>query len=48
MQRRDFIRLMLSMPIAAQFDIEKMLWVPKPIIVVPELPKRVLLLDGTH
>ncbi len=38
MQRRDFLKLLLSTPIAAELDVEKLLWVPKPIITVPTLP----------
>lgn len=33
--RRSFLRLMLAAPIAATVDVEKLLWVPKPIITVP-------------
>lgn len=43
MDRRSFLKFMLATPLAAQFDVEKMLWVPKPMIVVPELPKRAML-----
>jgi hypothetical protein len=28
MHRRDFLKLLLSTPVAAQLDVEKMLWVP--------------------
>lgn len=33
--RRSFLRHLLALPIAAQLDVEKLLWVPKPIVVVP-------------
>lgn len=39
MNRRDLLKLLLTSPLAAAIDYEKLLWVPKPIIVVPELPK---------
>ena len=35
MNRRDLLRLLLATPIAATLDVEKLLWVPKPIITVP-------------
>lgn len=35
--RRGFLRLLLASPIAATVDVEKLLWVPKPIITVPSL-----------
>lgn len=38
MHRRDFLRLLLSTPIAATLDVEKLLWVPSTQVVVPELP----------
>jgi hypothetical protein len=28
----------LALPIAATLDVEQLLWVPKPIIVVPAMP----------
>lgn len=37
--RRDFLKLLLSTPIAATLDVEKLLWVPQTQIVVPEMPK---------
>lgn len=34
--RRDFLKILLSTPIAATLDVEKLLWVPdKTIIVLP-------------
>lgn len=38
MRRRDFLRLLLASPIAATVDVEQLLWVPKPIVVVPAMP----------
>jgi len=38
MQRRDFLKLLLGTAIAEVVDVEKLLWVPKPIITVPALP----------
>lgn len=35
--RRDFIRLLLSSAAASQFDVEKLLWVARPMILVPRL-----------
>lgn len=35
--RRSFLRFLLSTPLAAVVDYEQLLWVPKPIIVVPSL-----------
>lgn len=40
MNRRNFLQILAaSGAFAATFDVEKLLWVPKPMIVVPELPK---------
>lgn len=36
--RRDLLRILLAAPIAATVDVERLLWVPKPIIVVPAMP----------
>lgn len=36
--RRDFLKLLLATPLAATVDVEQLLWVPKPIIVVPAMP----------
>lgn len=36
--RRDFLKYLLATPLAMELDVEKLLWVPKPIITVPELP----------
>lgn len=33
--RRDLLRALLALPIAATLDVEQLLWVPKPIITVP-------------
>lgn len=33
--RRDFLKYLLSTPIAMQLDVERLLWVPKAQIVVP-------------
>lgn len=33
--RRGFLRLLLASPLAATVDVEKLLWVPKPLITVP-------------
>jgi hypothetical protein len=38
MDRRDFLKFLLSTAIAESIDVEKLLWTPKSIIVVPELP----------
>lgn len=38
--RRSFLRSLLALPLAAELDLEKLLWVPKPMIVVPRLPSR--------
>ena len=35
--RRDLLRHLLTLPIAAQLDLEQLLYVPKPIITVPAL-----------
>jgi hypothetical protein len=39
MDRRTFLRHLLALPIAAQLDVERLLWVPKSIITVPALPR---------
>jgi hypothetical protein len=38
MDRRSFLRHLLMLPIAAQLDVERLLWVPKPLVVVPAMP----------
>lgn len=42
MNRRDFLRRVLSgaagLAIGADLDVERLLWVPKPIITVPAMP----------
>ncbi len=40
MTRRDWLKLLLAAPIAATVDVEKLLWVPKPIVTVPAMPLR--------
>jgi hypothetical protein len=35
MTRRDWLRLLLAAPVAATIDFEKLLWQPRPLIVVP-------------
>lgn len=35
MNRRDFIKYLLSTPIAAKLDVEKLLWVPEKTIFIP-------------
>lgn len=37
MDRRTFLRFLLATPLAATVDVEALIWVPKPIIVVPAL-----------
>jgi hypothetical protein len=36
--RRTFLRMLLATPIAMELDVEKLLWVPRPMITVPALP----------
>jgi hypothetical protein len=36
--RRAFLRSLLALPIAATFDVEKLLWVPGQMVVVPPMP----------
>lgn len=36
--RRTLLRLLLATPVAALCDVEHLLWVPKPFIIVPALP----------
>lgn len=38
--RRSFLSFLLTTAAATTVDFEQLLWVPKPIIVVPELPWR--------
>lgn len=38
MRRRDLLKYLLATPLAATLDLEQLLWVPKPIVVVPALP----------
>lgn len=38
MRRRDFLRLLLASPIAATLDVERLLWVPSPLVTVPAMP----------
>jgi hypothetical protein len=35
MNRRGFLKFLLSTPLAATIDFEQLLWTPKPIITVP-------------
>lgn len=35
MKRRDFLKFLLSTPIAATIDVEKLLWVPEKTIFIP-------------
>ena len=35
--RRQFLRTLLALPIATTLDVERLLWVPSPIITVPAL-----------
>jgi hypothetical protein len=42
MNRRDFLKLLLSAPIAYELDIDKLLWIPgKKTIFLPP-PKKIL------
>lgn len=36
--RRTFLRALLALPIAATFDVEKLLWIPRVMVTVPALP----------
>lgn len=36
MTRRDLLKILLASPAAFAIDYEKLLWIPKPIIVVPD------------
>jgi hypothetical protein len=40
MNRRAFLSLLAAAGAGATFDPERLLWVPKPIITVPAMPKR--------
>jgi hypothetical protein len=42
MNRRDFLKLLLSAPIAYQLDIEKLLWVPGEKTIFLPSPKKIL------
>jgi hypothetical protein len=35
MDRRDFLKILLATPVAATYDFEHLLWVPKPMVIVP-------------
>lgn len=37
MHRRDFLKYLLATPIAAELDIEKLLWVPEKTIFLPTI-----------
>ncbi len=39
MNRRGFLTCLLSTAAAATVDFEQLLWVPKPIIIVPAMPE---------
>lgn len=45
LSRRDLLKALLALPIAASLDVERLLWVPTPQIVVPALPTGPLLLE---
>lgn len=36
--RREFLKALLATPIAATFDVERLLWVPGQMVTVPALP----------
>lgn len=36
--RRDVLRYLLATPLAVTLDVERLLWVPRPIITVPARP----------
>lgn len=38
MTRRDLLKFLLTTAVAEAVDVEKLLWVPKPIVTVPALP----------
>lgn len=38
MTRRDLMRILLASAIAESVDVERLLWVPKPLVTVPTLP----------
>lgn len=44
MDRRTLLKLMLSSALAEAVDFEKLLWVPKPIVTVPAMPR--FIVDG--
>lgn len=44
MHRRDFLKLLLSAPIAYELDIEKLLWVPGKKTIFLPTPKKILTL----
>ncbi len=37
LSRRDLLKILLGSAMAATLDVEKLLWIPKPIITVPEI-----------
>lgn len=39
MNRRDLLRLLLGSAIAEAVDVERLLWVPKPIVTVPDIAR---------
>lgn len=40
MKRRDFLRYLLATPIAVEFDVEKLLWIPGKTIFLPSIRKQ--------
>jgi hypothetical protein len=42
MNRRDFLKLLLSAPIAYELDIDKLLWVPGQKTIFLPSPKKIL------
>lgn len=38
MTRRDLLRALLATPLAETFDVERALWVPRPIVTVSAMP----------
>ena len=50
--RRNLMKLLLATSIAESLDVEKLLWVPKPIVTVPAMTKYIIIdsmtLGGIH
>lgn len=38
MDRRTFLRVLLASAVAEAVDVERLLWTPKPMVTVPEMP----------